>query len=370
MKVLVTGSGGFIGKNLVARLQCEDEITVLPCDVDCPEAAFNSALQSCDALIHLAGVNRPDHHSAFMEVNRDFTVELLQKLVRYGNTCPILAASSIQAVEDNPYGRSKKAMEDTLFSYAQSTGTRVTVYRLPNVFGKWCRPHYNSVVATFCHQIARDEEIRIDNPYHAIRLAYIDDVVEEFVGALRNPAAVSTDGFGTISVEYTVRLGDLAERLREFRRGRETLALPPVQSPFDKKLYSTYLSYLPENGFCYPLEMKRDERGYFCEALKSEGFGQISVSHTKPGIVRGNHWHHTKVEKFLVVEGNAVIRFRKIGGTETLEYEVSGKRLELVDVPVGYTHAIENTGDTNLITVIWCNELFDPERPDVYFEEV
>lgn len=370
MKVLVTGSGGFIGKNLVARLECDKSFTVLAHTRDRSSEWLEHALRCCDGIVHLAGVNRPSDDGLFMQVNCGFTEQLLQALKRQGNRCHIIAASSIQACQSNPYGKSKKAMEEELFLYGDSTGAKVTIYRLPNVFGKWCKTHYNSAVATFCHQIARGESIKIDDAQRTLRLVYIDDVVDEFIRALRGIPTIAPDGFCVVPIEHDIRLGELAEKLRGFRRDSAAQGVPCSGDPLEKKLYSTYLSYLPEGDFAHPLDMKKDERGYFAEALKNPCFGQVSVSLTKPGVTRGNHWHHTKAEKFLVVSGSAAIRLRKIGSKEALVYEVSGERPEAVDIPPGTTHAIQNTGETDLITVIWCNELFDPQNQDVYFEEV
>lgn len=370
MKLLITGCEGFIGRNLVSHLEQVGVDTLFLCGRQTTGAALKEYLIRCDFIIHLAGVNRPSNPLEFEEVHRDFTAEMIRQLEENGNRCPILAASSIQASSDTPYGKSKQMMEELLLSHNRLTGAPVIIYRLPNVFGKWCRPFYNSVVATFCWQIARGERIHADEKNPVLRLAYIDDVVGEFIKNIRTLPKSGSFDFRSIPDTYSLSIKELAETLQKFHRARATLTLPPLEALFNRKLYATYLSYLPEGGFHYFPEIKSDARGFFCEMLKSDSFGQLSVSRTKPGIVRGNHWHHTKHEKFIVVEGEGVIRFRNIEGSEITSYPVSGQIPQVVEVPPGYTHTLENTGASDMVTLIWCSESFDAENPDTYSMEV
>ncbi|MCI8554139.1 MAG: capsular polysaccharide biosynthesis protein CapF [Clostridiales bacterium] len=380
MNILITGARGFVGKNLTATLQsiqngCDrthptlsiDEIFCY--DLDTDPALLEEYGARCDFVFHLAGVNRPQETREFQEGNVGFTSLLLDTLRRKGNRAPVLVTSSIQAVLDNPYGQSKRAGEELIFAYGEETGAPVHVYRLPGVFGKWCRPHYNSVVATFCHHIARGQPITINDPATRLELVYIDDLIGELIAVLEGRG--HWEGrFGRVPVSHEVTLEQLAALLYSFRESRHTLSVPGLDNPFEKKLYSTYLSYLPEDGFSYPLKSHVDERGSFTEILRTADRGQFSVNITRPGVTRGHHWHHTKNEKFLVVSGTGVIRFRRLGSAEVIEYPVGGDRMEVVDIPVGYTHSIENTGQTDLITFMWANEAFDPEHPDTYFEKV
>ncbi len=382
MKILVTGANGFVGKNLTATLAniqsgkdktfpLSPEITVFAYDIDTPEENLDTYTQECDFVFHLAGVNRPKEESEFMEGNFGFTSVLLDKLKKHGNKAPVLITSSIQAELDNPYGRSKKAGEDLLFAYGKETGAKVLVYRLPNVFGKWCRPNYNSAVATFCYNVAHDLPITVNDRTHPMHLVYIDDVIREFIGALCGTETKGEDGFCTVPISHRITLGEIADLIESYRESRENKQTPYLaDGSFEKKLYSTYLSYLPKDAFSYPLVMHCDERGSFTEVLRTPERGQMSVNISKPGITKGNHWHHTKNEKFLVASGRGVIRFRKIDEDEVIEYYVSGDKLEVVDIPVGYTHNIENLGETDMVTLMWCNECFEPERPDTYFLEV
>lgn len=371
MKVLVTGANGFIGKNLTAELSRREGVEIFPFDVDTPLERLEEYCRDCDFVYNLAGINRPEHAEEFMEGNFGFAATLTETLKKYGNLCPIMNSSSIQASLENPYGQSKKAGEDMLFAYGQETGASVYIYRFPNVFGKWCRPNYNSAVATFCYNIAHDQPIKVNDRSTMMRLVYIDDVVEELLQALDRHPHVNTDGYCYVPVEHEITLGEIVNLLYSFKESRKNLMIPDMtQGSFEKKLYSTYLSYLPENAFSYPLEMKTDERGSFTEVLKSADRGQVSVNISKPSITKGNHWHHTKNEKFLVVSGEGLIRFRKHGSDEIIEYHVSGERLEVVDIPTGYTHSIVNVGDTNLVTLMWCNECFDPGKPDTIYEMV
>lgn len=368
-KVLVTGAKGFIGRNFIAELHNRGVETIYECDIDTTKEALAEYVRQCEIVYHFAGVNRPQNEKEFTEGNTNFTEELLEALRSFSNSAPVIMTSSTQAALDHPYGRSKKAAEDLLFAHAKKSGAQVFVFRLPGVFGKWCRPHYNSVVATFCHQIARDEPIAISDPTHEIPLVYIDDVLDALFLAGEGKAEKEGD-FCSVPITYQVSLGSLAEEIRSFRCSRTTLRVPELEDPFTRKLYSTYLSYLAEDDFSYPLTMKCDERGSFTEFLKTPDRGQVSVNVTKPGITKGNHWHHTKNEKFLVVAGRASIRFRKIGETKVTEYIVDGSELTVVDIPTGYTHNITNIGTQDLVTVMWANESFDPMHPDTFFEPV
>lgn len=359
MRILITGANGFVGKNLCVSLP---EHELYRYDVDTDPSLLDNYCKNADFVFHLAGTNRPKDTKEFMENNFGFTSVLLETLKKHGNTCPIVLSSSTQAALDNPYGQSKRAGEDLLKAFSTETGAKTIIYRFPNLFGKWCRPNYNSVIATFCHNIARDLPITVSDPAIELTFAYIDDVLDEFKCALK--------GYPSEVITYKATLGSIAELLESFRNTRKTLSVPDLGDPFVKKLYSTYLSYLPEDGFTYPLKMNVDNRGSFTEILRTDHHGQFSVNVIKPNIVKGNHWHHTKSEKFLVVAGKGVIRFRRIDNTQVIEYHVNGNKLEVVDIPPGYTHNIENTGDSDLITFMWCNEQFDPERSDTIFLEV
>ena len=371
MKVLVTGANGFIGKNLITELNRREGVEVLPFDIDTPAELLEKYCCECDFVYHLAGVNRPQRVEEFMEGNFGFTSNLVDLLKQCGNKCPVMISSSIQAALENPYGQSKKAGEDMLFTYGQETGAPVYIYRFPNVFGKWCRPNYNSVVATFCHNITHGLPIQVNDRNTLLRLVYIDDVVEELMRALDRHPHMNADGYCYVPVEHEATLGEIVNLLYSFKESRLNLMVPDMtEGGFEKKLYSTYLSYLPGDQFSYPLVMHEDERGSFTEILKSVDRGQISINIAKPEIVKGNHWHHTKNEKFVVVSGKALIRFRKYGSDEVFEYHVSGDKLEVVDIPTGYTHSIINEGDTNLVTLMWCNECFNPDRPDTIYESV
>jgi len=369
LRILVTGAKGFIGKNLIVELKNRKYMDIFEYDKDTEPGLLDEYCRKADFVFHLAGVNRPKEQSEFMEGNFGFTSTLLDTLKKYNNNCPVMISSSIQAELDNPYGRSKKAGEDLLFKYGKETGAKVLVYRFPNVFGKWCRPNYNSAVATFCYNIAHDLPITINDPNVIMRLVYIDDVVEELINAL-NGKENRVGDFCEVPVVHTIKLGEIADLLYSFKKSREERSIPNMSDAFTKKLYSTYLSYLPEDQFKYELKMNVDNRGSFTEFIKTFERGQVSVNISKPGITKGNHWHHTKNEKFLVVSGKGVIRFRKIDSDEVIEYYVSGDKLEVVDIPPGYTHNIENLGDTDMVTIMWANECFDPEKPDTYYLEV
>ncbi|MDR1726013.1 MAG: capsular polysaccharide biosynthesis protein CapF [Bacteroidales bacterium] len=369
MKILVTGSNGFIGRNLIAELANKGLNDVLCYDIDTDINLLDRYCKECEFVFHLAGINRPQNQEEFMQGNFDFTSSLLTNLKKHGNKAPVLITSSTQAALDNPYGKSKKAGEDLMFSYGKENEVKVFVYRLHNVFGKWCRPNYNSAVATFCHQIANDLPVTINDPNVDMNLVYIDDVIAEFIDCLNNRQSTN-DKIMYISRVFSVKLGRIAEMLYDFKETRNSLQVPDMSDNFTKALYSTYLSYLPKEQFSYPLKMNIDHRGSFTEVLKSADRGQISVNISKPHIIKGNHWHHTKNEKFLVVSGKGVIRFRQINGDEIIEYYVSGDKLEVVDIPVGYTHNIENLGETDMVTLMWVNEIYDAQKPDTFFETV
>ncbi len=379
MKILITGAGGFVGKNLMATLENiqsgkaahalgNEALTLFPYDIDTPPEMLRTYCAEADFVVHLAGVNRPEKEEDFMHGNFGFSKTLLDTLSAAGNHCPVLLSSSIQASLDNPYGRSKKAGEDLFFAYGKETGAKVLVYRFPNVFGKWCRPGYNSVVATFCHQIAREKPIEVRDAAHKLNLVYIDDVVSAILDALCGQEK-KEGNFCVVEPVYPVTLGEIADLLLSFRESRKTKEIPDMTG-FSGKLYSTYLSYLPKDAFSYPAEMHTDARGSFTELFRTAERGQVSVNITKPGITKGNHWHHTKNEKFVVVSGLGVIRFRGQSETEIIEYFVSGDKIEILDIPTGYTHNIENLGDGDLVTIMWANERFCPEKPDTYFLEV
>ena len=372
MKILVTGAKGFVGKNLVAELRNQGFSQIDEFDVDTDASLLDIYTKECDFVFHLAGVNRPDNQEEFMTGNFGFTTLLLDSLKNNNNKAPVLISSSIQAELDNPYGKSKKAGEDYLYNYGVENNIPVYIYRLPNVFGKWCRPNYNSAVATFCHNIARNLPVQVNDPSVVMKLVYVDDVVMSFIDQLKNgDKSIKTQiSYEAVKPVHTILLGEIVDKINSFRDSRETLLIPDMQDAFTKKLYSTYLSYLPEDQFSYMLKMNVDQRGSFTEFIKTAERGQVSVNISKPGIAKGNHWHHTKNEKFLVVSGKGVIKFRKIDADEILEYFVSGDKLEVVDIPVGYTHNIINLGDTDMVTVMWVNEVFDKNRPDTYFLEV
>lgn len=378
MKILITGAKGFIGKNLTAVLHnirtgkdssfgLSEDITLYEYDTDSSESLLESYCADCDFVFHLAGVNRPKEEREFMEGNFGFTAELLEALKRHENPCPIMLASSIQAELENPYGESKRAGEELIASYGEETGARTYIYRFPNVFGKWCRPGYNSVVATFCHKIARGLPIQINDASTLLELVYIDDLVAELIGALQGREHRDEKGYCFVPEVYPITLGEIAELLCSFPKSREECRIPDMtEGGLIKKLYAAYLSYLPTDKFSYPLKMNVDERGSFTELFRTPERGQFSVNISKPGITKGEHWHHTKNEKFLVVSGKARIQFRKVDSEEIIEYHVSGEKLEMVDIPTGYTHNIINEGETDLVTFMWCSECFRKEKPDTY----
>jgi len=375
MNVLVTGANGFVGKNLICELKNKFKDTdnvIFEYDIDTDPNLLDKYTKECNFVYHLAGVNRPKDEKEFMEGNFGFTSILLDSLKKNSNKSPIVITSSTQAELDNPYGISKKAGEDLIFNYGIDNNVRVFVYRMPNVFGKWCKPNYNSAIATFCNNIANDLEIKVNDPSVVMSLLYIDDLVNDLINNLYEDfSMINTEKmFSDLSVIHTIKLGEIAELLYSFKDSRNDKFIPNMDDLFVKKLYSTYLSYLPKDKFSYQLKMNIDNRGSFTEFIKSNDRGQVSVNISKPGITKGNHWHNTKNEKFLVVSGNGVIRFRQVLSNEVIEYFVNGDKLEVVDIPVGYTHNIENLGDTDMVTIMWCNEIFNPEKPDTYFLEV
>ncbi|MEG0034421.1 MAG: NAD-dependent epimerase/dehydratase family protein [Bacilli bacterium] len=366
MKILVTGSKGFIGKNLVYKcLQAGYEVIEFDRDNSINDLA--SKIHEADFIMHLAGINRPKETNEFYEGNYDLTQKIIDFVKLENRDIPILLSSSIHAAVDNDYGKSKKMAEDTLFNFSKETKNPVFVYRLANAFGKWCKPNYNSVIATFCYNIAHGKDIQINNRDTEVPLVYIDDIVDSFISCIGKEANGSIKNVEPI---YKIKLGEVADLLYKFKNSRDDLFVPNLSNGFEKKLYSTYLSYLPEDEFSYPLKMNVDNRGSFTEFVKTVDRGQVSINISKPGIVKGNHWHHTKNEKFLVVSGKGVIRFRDVNSCEIIEYLVSGEKLEVIDIPVGYTHNIENIGDTDMVTVMWCNEIFDKDNPDTYYLEV
>ena len=398
MTILITGSAGFVGKNLTAALsnirdgkdRTHPNITVteiLEYDVNTPPELLDEYCQKADFVFHLAGVNRPKNPDEFMEENYGFTTTLLNTLKKHNNTCPVMISSSIQATcigrYDSDYGRSKKAGEELMVEYSGQTGAKVLVYRFPNLFGKWCRPNYNSAVATFCHNIANDLPITVSDPSVELELLYIDDLVEEMLKALDGKEhRCNYDGLNVVSTcdgkycyvltTHHVTLGEIVKLLESFKEQPTSLVMPEIApDSFAKKLYSTYLSYLPKEKVAFPLKMNCDDRGSFTELLKTANNGQFSVNISKPGITKGQHWHNTKWEFFIVVSGHGLIQMRKIGSDEVLNFEVSGDKIEAVHMLPGYTHNIINLSETeNLVTVMWANEQFDPKHPDTFFEVV
>ena len=398
MNVLITGAKGFVGKNLAEVLKNIrdgkdrtrpdlkiEEIYLY--DIDSSKEELETACKRADFVFNLAGVNRPQNAEGFMQGNFGFAGDLLNTLKKYNNKCPVMLSSSIQASligrYDGDYGRSKRAGEELFFDYSAETGARVLVYRFPNLFGKWCRPNYNSAVATFCYNTANDLPITVNDRNTELELLYIDDLVTEMLDALENnehhcefdgiDSVMCQDGkYCAVPITYKVTLGEIADLLEGFKAQPKTLIMPEMpNNSFAKKLYSTYLSYLPKEKVSFPLKMNCDSRGSFTELLKTENCGQFSVNISKPGITKGQHWHNSKWEFFIVVSGHGLIEERKIGSDEVLRFEVSGEKLEAVHMLPGYTHNIINLSDTeNLVTVMWANEQFDPKRPDTFYEEV
>ena len=399
MKILVTGAKGFVGKNLVAQLKnikdgkarCYGDLTVdviYEYDVDNTIEELDVFCRDCDFVFNLAGVNRPQNQEEFMQGNFGFASTLLDTLKKYSNKCPVMISSSIQATlagrfGTSEYGKSKKAGEELMFQYSEATGTKVLVYRFPNLFGKWCRPNYNSAVATFCNNIANDLPIQVNDRSTELELLYIDDLVEEMIAALKGEehrcefkgveTILTTDGrYCAAPITHKVTLGEIVDLLESFKGQPHTLVVPEIPyNSFAKKLYSTYLSYLPKEKVSFPLKMNVDDRGSFTELIKTLNCGQVSINISKPGITKGQHWHNTKWEFFIVVSGHGLIQERKIDSDEVIEFEVSGDKIEAIHMLPGYTHNIINLSETeNLVTVMWANEAFDPNRPDTYFEKV
>lgn len=399
MNVLVTGAKGFVGKNLVCNLRniAEGKNRIRPkltigeiyeYDLDTDPALLDKFCAGADFVFNLAGVNRPKDQSEFMQGNFGFASDLLEKLKKHGNKCPVMLSSSIQATligryGQSDYGKSKLAGEELFFDYSRETGAPVLVYRFPNLFGKWCRPNYNSVVATFCNNIANDLPIQVNDRSTELEFVYIDDLVEEMLDALEgkehrcefsglDAVAKENGRYCYVPVTSKATLGEIVDLLESFKAQPRTLVMPEIPAgSFAKKLYSTYLSYLPKEAVCVPLKMNVDERGSFTELLKTAHCGQVSVNISKPGITKGQHWHNSKWEFFMVVSGHGLIQERKIGTDEVMEFEVSGDKIEAVHMLPGYTHNIINLSDTeNLVTVMWANETFDPQHPDTFFEKV
>lgn len=365
MNILVTGAKGFLGRNLMAALRRAPDHIIDEYDLDSPHESLEAALASADVIYHLAGVNRPRDPSDYFRGNVEFTAHICDALLRLERAPTLVFASSIQAVLDNPYGVSKRKAEDIIASFGRQTGAKVAIFRLPGIFGKWGRPNYNSVVATFCYHIARGHPIDVKDPSREIDLIHIDDVVRAFLDIIEKGRG-NDDPFSEVQPAFRIAVGRLAELLTRFRSGRTDLMIPDLSDPLIRRLYSTYLSYMPEDEFDYGLPIKADARGELAEFLKSAHAGQIFVSRTKPGMVRGHHCHDLKVEKFAVLEGQAIIRFRSIEGGGAFEYRVSGREFRVVDIPPGYTHSIENIGNTDMIVLFWASEPYDPERPDTY----
>ncbi len=399
MKILVTGAKGFVGKNLCAQLKniregkarCYGDLTisdVYEYDIDSTQEQLDTWCRDCDFVFNLAGVNRPQDPKEFMEGNFGFATILLNTLKKYKNTCPVMISSSIQATltgrfGNSEYGRSKKAGEELMFQYSEETGAKVLVYRFPNLYGKWCRPNYNSAVATFCNNIANDLPITVNDSSVQLELLYIDDLVEEMICALKGEEHhCDFDGVETVftpegrycaaTVTHKVTLGEIVDLLHQFKEMPNTLMIPEIPSnSFAKRLYSTYLSYLPKEGAIFDLKMNVDNRGSFTELVHTLNCGQVSVNISKPGITKGQHWHHTKWEQFIVVSGHGLIQQRKEGTDEVIEFEVSGEKIQSVIMLPGYTHNIINLSETeDLVTVMYCNEIFNPQRPDTYFDPV
>jgi UDP-2-acetamido-2,6-beta-L-arabino-hexul-4-ose reductase len=367
--VLVTGSKGFVGKNLLVELSRREDVKVLGFDVGDDAAVLGKYLREADIIYHLAGVNRPRHVEEFASGNTGLTQTVVSHLAEYGRKTVIVMSSSTQATLDNPYGVSKKAAEDSVFAYGRETGAPVYVYRFTNIFGKWSRPNYNSVVSTFCHNIAHGLDITISDPAREMELVYIDDIVAEFIRVLEGSIPPSNT-WKTVTPTYRVTLGELADKTMQLRGIRDTLLIPDLSDEFTRKLHATYLSYLDKYDFSYPLDIKADNRGALAELIKSPHIGQIFVSKSHNGIIRGNHYHNTKIEKFCVLQGEAVIRFRHILDNEVIEYPVSGNKWEVVDIPPGYTHHIENLSSDEMIVLFWTNQIFNPDRPDTFCEAV
>jgi UDP-2-acetamido-2,6-beta-L-arabino-hexul-4-ose reductase len=368
-RVLVTGAAGFVGKNLASALRYRPSVHLTETDLESPAAALDAALDEVEIVFHLAGVNRPLTVGEFDPGNAGLTAGLCDALMGRGRAPKIVFTSSIQAERDNPYGASKRGAEDALRRFAEQTGAEAVVFRLKNLFGKWGRPNYNSVTATFCHNIARGLPIEISDPNAVVDLTYVDDVVHAFVAELEAPARRGFR-FAEPLPSNRIALGELAELIRGFRAHRGTLRVPDFATPFVRALYATYLSFLEPGDQAYQLDVTADARGSLAEFLKSPHFGQVFVSRTSPGVTRGNHWHHTKAEKFMIVEGEGIVRLRQIHGESVLEFRARGDEYRVVDIPPGYTHSIENVGTGVMVTLFWASEVFDPSTPDTFFDRV
>ena len=366
--ILITGAKGFIGKNISLFFK-QANYEVINIDVDHTKEELLSSLSKADFIIHLAGVNRSTSNEDFKLGNVDFTVHLTQLLESLHKSTPMIVSSSTQALLDNPYGHSKKNMEDVVLDWAKRTHSKAFIFRLTNVFGKWCRPNYNSAVATFCYNLAHNLPLTITEPKKMLHLCYIDDIARCFLDIVQNVFTLST-GFYDVSPILSLTLEELVEKLTAFSQNQESLLMPDLKDHFDKALYTTYLSYLDLPNCHYALKGHTDARGTLSELIKSQSFGQIFISTTKPNITRGNHWHHTKTEKFVVLQGHATIALRSILDDKVVTYNVSDDSLSVVDIPPGYTHCITNTGAEELITLFWASEIFDPNHPDTYYEEV
>jgi UDP-2-acetamido-2,6-beta-L-arabino-hexul-4-ose reductase len=397
MRILVTGAKGFVGRNLTEALKAirdgkdktrkivgldePAQLVIYEYDIDSTPGELERYCSDCDFVFNLAGVNRPKDQSEFMAGNFGFASTLLNTLKKHRNKCPVMLSSSVQASLEgryagSEYGKSKKAGEDLFFSYAKETGAKVLVYRFPNLFGKWCRPNYNSAIATFCHNVANDLTIQVNDPAVQMDVVYIDDLIDEMIRAL-NGQETRVGDYCTVPVHHETTLGFIANTIHSFPEIRNSLGVPSFEDPLVSKLYSTWLSYLPAEKFIYDLGMNMDQRGSFTEILRTPERGQFSVNISKPAVTKGNHWHHSKNEKFVVVKGAALIQLRRVGTDENgdpfpiIEFQVSGDRIQVVEMIPGYTHKIINLSDTeDLVTFMWANECFDPAKPDTFFEEV
>lgn len=368
MKILVTGSNGFVGKNLISNLSLNKDIEIYRYDKDNTLEDLDKYTKDCEFVYHLAGVNRPQDPKEFMEGNFGFTTVLLDYLNKNNNKCPIMISSSIQAELDNDYGKSKKAGEDLILNYGKENGIKTFVYRFPNLFGKWCRPNYNSVIATWCNNVAHNEDIKVDDISKELTLAYIDDVCSELIKCLDNNE--TRDGeYCIIPITYKKTLGEISSLIKSFKENDRGIMVPSTGDNFIKDLYATYISYVPLEELVVDLEEHRDNRGVFCELVRTKEAGQVSVSTTNPNIVRGGHYHNTKMERFIVIKGKAKIEFEHVIDHNKYEFEVSGDKLQYVTIPVGYQHSINNIGDGELVLILWANELFNPEIPDTYVME-
>lgn len=368
--ILVTGSMGFIGRQLCLALRRTGNYEILEFDVPQSPEQLPGLCRRAEVVFHLAGVNRPQDEKEFAEGNANLTRHLCDCLRATGRRTALVISSSVQAELDNPYGRSKRAAEEAVIEYQAKTGAAVHVFRFPNVFGKWSRPNYNTVVATFCHNLSRGLPVQVSNRAAPLRFVYIDDIVRRFLEIAAQPGTSAQEPRAEIAPVYSITLGELHDLLVSFQESRRKSLLPDLSNPLTKYLYSTFVSFLDPSDFAYPVELKTDDRGWLFELVKSPEAGQIFVSRTKPGITRGNHYHDTKIEKFCVIQGAGVIRFRPVLGAEIIEYPVDDQNIRVVDIPPGYTHSIENTGEGDMITLFWANEIFDPQRPDTYFMKV